>query len=115
MSQKDIYTYFEIILETINTIKQYTLGMDFEVFSWDGKTIDACLMQFQHLWETTNKLKTNFPKEDSLPYAEIIWFRNFIAHEYLGIDIGIVWDTIVHNLPLLEEKIQGILKAKDMG
>ncbi len=49
MTHKDKYIYFEIMLGTINKIQEYTLGMDFQAFDRDDKTIDACLMQFQHL------------------------------------------------------------------
>jgi uncharacterized protein with HEPN domain len=100
------------MMESICKIQEYTNSMDFETFDRDNKTIDACLMQFQHLWETANKLKTNFPEENSLPYSEIIGLRNFIAHEYLGIDIGIVWDTISEHLPTLELQIKHLLETR---
>lgn len=70
--KKDKYVYMEIMIEAIDAIREYTIGMDFETFDRDNKTIDACLMQFQHLGETANKLKTNFPEENSLPYSEIV-------------------------------------------
>jgi uncharacterized protein with HEPN domain len=49
MTQKDKYIYLEIMMESICKIQEYTNSMDFETFDRDNKTIDACLMQFQHL------------------------------------------------------------------
>lgn len=100
------------MIEAIDKIFEYTKGMNFEKFNQDDKIIDACLMQFQHLGETANKLKTHFPEENSIPYAEVVGFRNFIAHEYLGIDIDIVWNTVSKHLPLLKRKIETVLHTK---
>lgn len=103
------------MLESIARIKQYAGWMDFYAFESDDKTLDACLMQFQHLWETANKLKTAFPDENHISYVQVVGFRNFIAHEYLGIDIGIVFDTIQNDLPGLEKLIQKRLKELSNG
>lgn len=59
-------------------------------------------MQFQHLGETANKLKQNFPEETRLPFSEIISFRNLIAHEYLGIEAARVYEVAIEELPKLD-------------
>lgn len=110
MSGKEKHIYFEIMLESLEKLTQYVGTMSFDEFDHDSKTLDACLMQFQHLGETANKLKTNFPIDESLDYSGIIGMRNFIAHEYLGIDIGIIWNTIVEDIPTLETEIKKLLK-----
>jgi uncharacterized protein with HEPN domain len=66
-------------------------------------------MQFQHLGETANKLKANFPEENSLPYKKMIGFRNFIAHDYVGIELGDVYETIVQDLPPLKMKLEKLM------
>jgi uncharacterized protein with HEPN domain len=35
--------------------------------------------------------------------------RNIFVHEYFGIDIKLVWDIIIHDLPNLKSKIQIII------
>lgn len=66
-------------------------------------------MQFQHLGETANKLKTISHEDNSLPYREIVGFRNFIAHDYIGIELAEVWDTIEQDLPELKQKLTQLL------
>lgn len=62
-------------------------------------------MQFQHIGETANKIRKDFGHIEGLPMSEMIGFRNYIAHEYIGIDILDVWDSIVHDIPLLRKNI----------
>lgn len=103
--EKSKAVYFEIMVEAIDSILAYSKDMDLEEFTSDRKTFDACLMQFQHLGETANKVRTHFPHERTIPFEDVIGFRNFIAHEYLGIDIGIVFDTIQEDLPKLRKSL----------
>ena len=38
----------------------------------------------------------------------IIGMRNKIAHEYFGVDIEIIWETIQESLPELKKAMRGI-------
>ncbi|MDQ1343549.1 MAG: hypothetical protein QG650_268 [Patescibacteria group bacterium] len=84
--------------------------MDLRQFEKDSLVQDACLMQFQHLGETANKLKSNFPTENSLPYREMVGFRNFIAHDYVGIELSDVYETIIRDLPPLKTKLEELVR-----
>lgn len=35
--------------------------------------------------------------------------RNYITHEYFGVQLDEVWNTAVHDIPLLKEQIHQIL------
>jgi len=57
------------------------------------------------------KLLAEIPDEFKQNIGEIQWriikdFRNFIIHEYFGINNEIVWDTIQLRLPMLYKKFQ---------
>lgn len=108
--QKDKGIYIWWMLESIVAIEEYTRGVTPEFFERNSLIHDACLMQFQHLGETANKMKTYFPDDESLPYRQMIGFRNFIAHDYIGIELMDVWDTIIKDLPELKNTL---LKLED--
>lgn len=62
---------------------------------------------FEIIGEAVSRLSTDF--KDNHP--EIDWrilkdFRNFIIHEYFGIDNAIVWDIIENHIPNLKLKIE---------
>jgi uncharacterized protein with HEPN domain len=41
--------------------------------------------------------------ESEIPWREIGDFRNKLVHEYLGIDVDIVWNVIKKRLPKLKK------------
>ncbi len=96
---KDSRVYLIHIRDCIIRIKQYTLEGK-EVFFQDIKTQDAVLRNLQVMCESVQKL----PNEWKNTYPEIEWsniagFRNRLTHEYLNVDLDIVWSVIEKYLP----------------
>jgi uncharacterized protein with HEPN domain len=78
---------------------------------------DAVLMQLIHIWEIINKFYKNYSDkfEINIPYKDIIWFRNFVAHNYLGIRKRLVWNIIRKEIPKLKIEILNFLKKSDFS
>jgi uncharacterized protein with HEPN domain len=57
-------------------------------------------------------LKKRFP---SIPWQAISGFRNYIAHEYFSLDLDIVWQTVIADVPLLRAQVREILHAEAPG
>src|SRR3990170_4038482 len=109
--KRDYILFIEDIVEMIEKIERYTHGKSFKNFAKDEMAIDAVIRNFEIIGEAAN----NIPKEiqEKYPYVEwkrIIGFRNVLIHDYFGIDIESVWDTIKNNIPSLKESIK---KMKD--
>jgi uncharacterized protein with HEPN domain len=45
-------------------------------------------------------------------WKEAIGFRNVLIHDYFGIDLESVWDTIKNNLPSLKNNIKKALQSE---
>ena len=78
-------------------------------FRVDRKTQDAVIRCFQIIGEAVRNISPDFKKN----HPEIEWklingFRNALIHEYFGIKIKTVWDTVKKNIPDLKEKIEKI-------
>lgn len=58
----------------------------------------------------TKELRDQYP---SIPWAYIISMRNLLVHQYLGVDLDQVWDTVLLDLPMLHKDIQDILDDLD--
>jgi uncharacterized protein with HEPN domain len=41
--------------------------------------------------------------------------RNLLIHEYFGVDVGILWQTIQEDLPPLEPLLRKVLASSDAG
>ncbi|RYZ86119.1 MAG: DUF86 domain-containing protein [Proteobacteria bacterium] len=92
MSKRDPALLINDMLESAAKIQSYTIGMDYESFCADGKTVDAVVRNFEIIGEAAGRLPDEF--KDAHP--DIDWhrlrgFRNRIVHHYFGIDLGIIW------------------------
>ena len=114
MSERDVELYLEDIFDAIQAIESYTENLAFEDFIAERKTYSATLREFIVIGEAIGKLpdaiKNHHPQ---VPWRQIKDFRNFIIHEYFGIDKEIVWDAVIHELPVLRNQILLLLQRTD--
>lgn len=67
-----------------------------------------------HLIQTVGEAARDIPNEIKVKYPEIPWkviigMRHKIVHDYLGVDIEVVWSTVNNDLPGLIEHLQNIV------
>jgi uncharacterized protein with HEPN domain len=107
---KDDRVYFEHILLCIEKIENYT-KMDKSLYM--GSTIiqDAVVRNLQVLAESTqrisDKVKTNYPETE---WQGIAGFRNILVHDYLGLDLKLIWSVVEKRLPPLRLEIVKMLE-----
>ena len=51
----------------------------------------------------------------AVPWVSIIGFRNLVVHEYFRVDLTVVWDIVVQDLPDLQVQIMAILAGLEDG
>ena len=110
MSKREPILLLRDIEEAIQKIKLYTKGMSSEMFNNDDKTIDAVIRNFEIIGEAANRI----PDELKDKYSNVNWhrirgFRNRIVHDYMGVDLEIVWTIIENNLDELHLQIIEII------
>ena len=52
-------------------------------------------------------------QHDAIPWPEIINMRHRMIHAYYDVNLDIVWSTVIHDLPVLIEKLQNILASSE--
>ena len=101
--------YLNDILESIDDINDFVAGMNFEAFANDKKTVKAVIRSLEVIGEAVNKLPENIRRQYSeSPWQEMVGMRNRLIHEYFGVDLNIVWQTIVEDLPSLKRNVRNI-------
>ena len=110
MKNKEYMALTKMIEYAEKTLK-YTNGYTYEQFEKDEKTIDATVFAISQIGE----LVKNISKETVKQYTNIEWnmikrLRNRIVHDYEGISIKSIWDTINNDMEQFKSDIQEIIK-----
>ncbi|EKD23117.1 MAG: hypothetical protein ACD_83C00046G0003 [uncultured bacterium] len=119
MSKREPKLYFADILLAIKKIEKYSSDLTFVKFSKDEKTVDAVVRNFEVLGEAVNNLSNDIKKNNTnLPWKKIVSMRNKVIHEYFGVDLEILWQTIKEDLPEFKSQIISIASSyypNDLG
>jgi len=108
---RDYRLFLEDILMSIQKIEKYTANLTFETFSENDLVIDAVIRNLEIIGEAVKKLPKEIRERYSdIPWKEVAGFRDVLIHDYFGVDIVVVWKTIVEDLPFLKKHVELILK-----
>lgn len=97
------------MIQIIEKILHYTHGLDFESFSSNDMTVDACVFNLGQLGEIANKIDAEFEESHpQIPWREIYGLRNRIVHDYEGINLNLIWEIIDGDLPNLLQLLKNL-------
>jgi len=98
------------ILESCRKIRQFTEGVSFQEFKQNIMMQDAVMRNFEIIGEAVNHLPDGIKSlYHDVELAEIVAFRNILAHGYFTIKLETVWSAIEEGLPDLEEQTKTLL------
>jgi len=110
MPKRNPKLLLEDILAAISKINRYVDGLDQTAFLDDDKTVDAVVRNLEIIGEASRQLPNDFKANyTDVPWHEIAGLRNRIVHDYMGVDLEIVWYIIGQELDTLKGRIEGFL------
>jgi uncharacterized protein with HEPN domain len=110
-SNRDISDFLADIIDAISDLDNFTSGMTFDAFCTDKKTINACIRSLEIIGEATKKIPADIRQQQpALPWQAVAGMRDKLIHDYFGVDLAIVWQTIQHDLHPFKKAIAEILK-----
>ncbi|MCH5600098.1 HepT-like ribonuclease domain-containing protein [Niabella ginsengisoli] len=110
MSERNLELWLLDMQEAINHILSFTSQLNFDQFSSNLQVKHAVLHNFAIIGEASSKVPDSFKNAHSeISWREIKGFRNYVIHEYFGLDDSIVWDIIQSDLPDLQKKMVELL------
>lgn len=111
MSNSRIIQVVRKIVIHIDHTLEYCAGMSFEGFMQNRMCQEACVFNILQIGELAkNGLDESFiVAHPTIPWKQLYGMRNRIAHDYEGIRMTIVWETLQNDFPLLKIELLKIL------
>lgn len=94
------------ILHAIDKIEQYTKNMTAAEFKKNELVMDAVIRNFEIIGEASNSVPIAVQRtHPHIPWRQMIALRNVLIHEYFGVDVSTVWQTVHIHLPMLKQQL----------
>jgi len=108
---KSDLAYVDHILDCIRKINEYSKGLSLKEFKKNELVQDAIIRNIEIIGEASKKITPETKQTYyNVPWKEIAGMRDKLIHDYLGVDVGVVWKTIKEDIPALEKLIREIKK-----
>jgi uncharacterized protein with HEPN domain len=106
---KDDIAYIDHILLCISKIQEYTKDLQKTDFDKNEMLQDAVIRNVEIIGEATKKISADLKSQNGeIPWKEMSGMKDKLIHDYLGVDIDVVWRTVQEDIPLIKSLIQNI-------
>jgi uncharacterized protein with HEPN domain len=106
---KDDTVYLKHMNDSIDKIIRYAGELDQNEFLKDEMVQDAVIRQIEIVGEASKRLSPGFKDtHPEIPWKDIVGMRNKLIHDYMGVDIDAVWDTIGKDIGFLKRQIEAM-------
>lgn len=104
---KDNAVYIEHMQDSILRIDEY---VESKAHFYDSRLVqDAVIRNLQVMAESSQRLSDEIKsRHPDIPWDDISGFRNILVHDYLGIDLDVIWSVVEQELPRLEKILNDI-------
>lgn len=104
---KDDSIYIDHIANSIDRILEYIADKDPVSFEEDSMAHDAVVRQLEIMGEATKNISREFrSKHPDIPWSDMAGMRDILIHQYINVDLSIVWKTASEDIPQLKALFQ---------
>jgi len=109
--KEEFLDYVEDVVEAMDDAMRFVEGIEYDDFVKDRKTVYAVTRAVEIIGEAVKKIpdrvKKRYPK---IPWKLMAGMRDKLIHEYFGVDLRRVWNTVEKDVPKLKPMFEKILK-----
>jgi len=109
--QKDDLVRLRHMLDAAREALSFSSGKSRADLNSDRMLVLSLVKDIEIIGEAASKVSRDTRKLSEIPWQDIIDMRNHLTHVYFDIDLDIVWDTILNDLPPLVEKLEKIVPS----
>lgn len=112
MSERDPRLYLDIIIESVERVREYVDGVDYKEYVSDQKLQDAVNMRLQVIGENVSKLPGELLDDwDSVTWNKVISLRHLISHDYDKVFEERIWEVVENHLDELDKVVKEMLES----
>lgn len=109
--KKDTGVFLKHIMDSIDSIENYTTGKSEQDFVESQETQDAVMRRLAVIGEAAKNIPPELrEKHKKIEWKAIIGLKNVLVHEYFGVDIEVIWHIVKEDIPRLKSEISKMLK-----
>jgi len=102
--------YLKHVRDAISRIEEYTKAVGYDDFIKNSLVQDGVIRQLEIIGEAAKRLSTELKnKYPHIPWKDVAGMRDKLIHDYFGVDIDAVWDTVKKDIPILKKEVKRIL------
>ncbi|MCO6497876.1 MAG: DUF86 domain-containing protein [Chitinophagaceae bacterium] len=100
------------ILDAIFEIENYTANTNIDTFLENSMMHFASIKQIEIIGEAANSISPETKEKfNEVEWKQITGLRHILVHEYFGVDINLIWQIIVVDIPILKVKVQNVISS----
>lgn len=105
-NEKNDQYYIEKIKADLLFIAKHMEKVDIQSFKENEVLQDSMLFRMIQISENAKKLSEDYRRrKDNVPWQAIFGLRNRIVHDYGSVDLRVLFDTLIDDIPVLLEQI----------
>lgn len=104
---RDDDVYLGHIRDAIARIESYLEGVTEAQFLNTPLIQDGVIRQIQIIGEAAKRLSPACRARTSvIPWADVAGMRDKLVHDYMGVDLGTVWEAAMRDVPALKAALE---------
>jgi len=109
---KDDHVYLLHIRDAIERFLSFTQNGR-NHFLKDAMVQDAVIRNFEIIGEAAKNISDTYRQgQNQVPWKIMAGLRDKLIHDYFGVNLNIIWETVEKDIPILKDQISNLIDKK---